>query len=1516
MNKKLKFITALILILHLCAPMQLMAGTDGPDPGTPSAAIRPWGFPEGDLQGDLYSGSAVYKLPIALPKGINGMAPSLALSYSSQVANSPYGVGWSLPVGTIWRDISHGVPKFNSNDTFIFELGSSGGKLTSIDGVEYREKITSAFIKFHFDGSQWTAKDRTGTSYIFGTTQAGSGGIFKWFLTAVTDVYGNSINYTYSSDQNQTYLARIEYCSNDALKLQPVYEVVFTWESRADAYSGFIAGAQTTTANRLHRIDVEVSNSPLHSYLFTYEAGPVSGRSVLKQVDYLGADGITTMPPTVFSYNPGQIGFGNSEIWCANIEKSYPESIGLIGERFAGDFNGDGKLDISAYTNTTKVYVHLSDGNHLINPSPWLQVQASLYTEVIPGDFDGDGKTDICLGQYGSAEKYWVALSTGSSFKQPVLWYTWTYPGTGGTYDATIFADVNGDGLADMIKREYVSPAVSHTTYGVFRFWVYLSTGSSFSGPSLWCSYPLSQGTNYWPLVGDFNGDGLADIAFWNDNYSGGSDIWSIFVALSTGSSFTSFSKWGQYQRTDSNLYLNAFPCEDFDHDGIGDQGLFYTYGSNGSSGLMAWHSSTQTFSSVSTILSGDQYTGASFMGDFDGDGIDDYGKYSSTNQLSRDFIVKKGLGKPADLLTSVTNSLGGSVSITYKPSTQYDNTGGSGISNLPFVVQTVDSIVSDDGMGDVYTTYYSHQNGSYNTTEREFRGFGYSKVTYPDNTTSETWYYQDDIFKGKPSKEEIKDASGNLYQRIEYTWQSNDIFSGVAYPHLAQKDIYTYDGYSNFKQTRETYAYDSYGNRVKTTEWGDVDIDGDERTVLTDFYPNQTSWIIGREARERLFANSAGTGSPIQDTLYYYDNANSLDTPPVKGELTRVSRYLDTASGYVNTNYSYDQYGNHLTVTDHLGNITTTDYDTKYHIFSTAITNAKGHKVNMAYFDAGEADGLFGQLKSITDPNGNITSYKYDKLGRLVKITNPYNTQSLYGMVSYQYGLNGPGNNYIMALTTEQAGTGNYLLSSTLYDGFGRTIQKKCEAKEDGKFSQTTIRYNERGYIAGNFLSEFASGNLFSYSSPITSYWTGYTYDPMGRVTVVTNADGTFSNHDYDNRVETVTDENGHKKIYTRDAYNRLVKVEERNANNSYFSLYNYDLSNNLFSITDSLGHIIGYSYDSLGRKTSMDDPDLGHWAYDYNAVGNMIKCADARGEEISYEYDSLSRLTGKSYKSMLGVKITYNYDEGGMSNGIGKRTSMQDLSGSTGWSYDAVGRVLSEDKSIDGTDYWTKWAYDAMGRIASITYPNNEIVNYTYDNGGNTANIAGYVTGVDYNAAGQMTNINLANNLSRSLTYDPRNNRPMKIQTPNLQDLSYVYDAKGNIKTITDAMQSYVKMYDYDDLDRMTQGDNKIYEYDSIGNITTADGTPYTYDLTHIHAIAYDGINQYTYDANGNMITGAGRTITYDPENRPISITTGNTKADFVYDGDGNRVKKTVSNGANVKSTIYVGGLYEKTI
>lgn len=62
--------------------------------------------------------------------------------------------------------------------------------------------------------------------------------------------------------------------------------------------------------------------------------------------------------------------------------------------------------------------------------------------------------------------------------------------------------------------------------------------------------------------------------------------------------------------------------------------------------------------------------------------------------------------------------------------------------------------------------------------------------------------------------------------------------------------------------------------------------------------------------------------------------------------------------------------------------------------------------------------------------------------------------------------------------------------------------------------------------------------------------------------------------------------------------------------------------------------------------------------------------------------------------------------------------------------------------------------------------------------------------------------------------------------------------------------------------------------------------------------------------------MLGGTARSIIYDPENRPIRISKNDVITQFVYDGDGKRVKKTVTDGTVNTTTVYIENIYEKEI
>jgi len=82
--------------------------------------------------------------------------------------------------------------------------------------------------------------------------------------------------------------------------------------------------------------------------------------------------------------------------------------------------------------------------------------------------------------------------------------------------------------------------------------------------------------------------------------------------------------------------------------------------------------------------------------------------------------------------------------------------------------------------------------------------------------------------------------------------------------------------------------------------------------------------------------------------------------------------------------------------------------------------------------------------------------------------------------------------------------------------------------------------------------------------------------------------------------------------------------------------------------------------------------------------------------------------------------------------------------------------------------------------------------------------------------------------------------------------------------------------------------------YGLDPVGNRMSANST-----LPGINPIAGaynadDEISSETYDANGNVIATGGKTYTYDSQNH--MITANNGQVTMIYDGDGNRVSKTV--------------------
>lgn len=99
------FFVALCAASCVLAQTQNALGDRSGEGSTPFTALA------GSPEANLFNGSVSTQIAIQLPPARKGMTPELALVYSSAAGPSPYGYGWSLPIGSIERSTKWGVPR-------------------------------------------------------------------------------------------------------------------------------------------------------------------------------------------------------------------------------------------------------------------------------------------------------------------------------------------------------------------------------------------------------------------------------------------------------------------------------------------------------------------------------------------------------------------------------------------------------------------------------------------------------------------------------------------------------------------------------------------------------------------------------------------------------------------------------------------------------------------------------------------------------------------------------------------------------------------------------------------------------------------------------------------------------------------------------------------------------------------------------------------------------------------------------------------------------------------------------------------------------------------------------------------------------------------------------------------------------------------------------------------------------------------------------------------------------------
>ncbi|WP_017495376.1 RHS repeat-associated core domain-containing protein [Flavobacterium sp. WG21] len=1360
-----------------------------------------------------------------------------------------------------------------------------------------------------------------------------------WYIVHFEDVNGNFIDYSYKTvtynSSNQLYIDNIAFSGNTAAGIAAQNKISFNYRNSKRIERDYLKGVPVYATQILDNIQVYANNGIFRTYKLTHTEDGQLGYERVSTIKEINAQNEES--------NPVEFKYDSSPVNQERTEKEYTNNLEFDKTDLAGDFDGDGRLDFivdrkmftklfegnsgntpitmpfyassgKTFAATTLTDNKINQFNSIIDPEENLDYLTFKYYNLVGGSVNLVHSKSVAISNIVTNE---IQCSTGGGGGEETSRMskssntTTEFPTLVNLNNQYIEGDFNGDGISDVIVLQFHqvdhygmdSPCTGPRGEALNCNCILKSTsiGNCISG-AYFVNLNPNASTEFNTkdfvslpeftfcketekrFIGDFNGDGKADILIVNKttkNYRIVS-IRQLAVAPWVAVEVIGTGNLDQFSDT------KQMPLGDFNGDGKVDVMLPTGEGGSGDVNWNIYYSNGNT--SGGEFFTKENLNIVEYW-------PDTKTHYNTQRHWSNYYAMDINKDGKSDLVRVWRKFYKESWTIN-NHDTEWQVTGFA--NNIGTVNGTVFNLTYDSGIihsnsPDVPIPINSNFKYNGANTDLVFVRGHYNKIEY---------YQFNKNVDAENRLINVLSSGGNIKQTIEYKPMeaadsglgnsSTDFYSSenaVTYPNIeiirnpgaylvskltatingvSKYQDFRYRGYvSNFnygtvgfvKTTRSSWYLNSGDAKIWTTQFNDVALKGANTITWTStdgttvFNSTPTNLLSTKTNEFAVYTEGGGdsvSSRTIPNTITIQDPVTVGQTYKASGSITALSRVNDDVAVV----YQAPE------ITLKPGFIASANNNSKFIASPVSASQSGGASgsnssvYNVLLTKQTTVDHLTG-VKNETSftYDGTVQSTNYFGL-EVRNVSKQYSGATLQGMTTvdteYDNNPTGVGNAYYVGRPKKINS------SKTVYTGDNRTSEEKYTYT-----GSNLTRSEKKGHNTYPIIEDMSYDSLGNLLTKTVSA-PGAPSPPAART--ITD--------EYDSTKRFVVKKTDHQGFVTNFEYNALGQVTKS---------------------TDYLGVVNDYLYDNWGKVTNTTTQNTAATPLTTTVVYTKLSdggyttttTTNTDGKTIA-QYDVLGRAV---------VTTTKGFAAGTM---VSKQVV-----------YDGLGRKTKESEPyFSSPGQWTVYEYDYLMRPEKITSHTGKVQSLSYSGLTTTSNDDGKVTTITVDALGNKTQttdpggavnfIYYANGQLKesdyqgnkvSISIDGWGNK-VAMTDPSAGTYTYSYDAFGQIKTET------------------TPNGTTAYVYDAAGKITekTIVGNNTNSKTTYAYNPATNLITTSTFVNNleGNSITNS---FEYDSYKR-VSKTTENTPyatftKEITYDTFGRADKETATAAIGGKSS-----------